>query len=158
MNYRFRILFVNFICVLLLFMPSSALTSVSWGIDIGDSAVYWIDEIRSTDTGEANLAVFLGDQNRTINFISTSKDISSMNYTLGLRNSSEILDQQQIRIDEIDFQGNKVMVPNGTLPIVLPISAGNQNNYLQYLASSTCLLYTSPSPRDVEESRMPSSA
>ena len=137
MNYRLRILFVNFICVLLLFMPSSALTSVSWGIDIGDSAVYWIDEIRSTDTGEANLAVFLGDQNRTINFISTSKDISSMNYTLGLRNSSEILDQQQIRIEEIDFQGNKVMVPNGTLPIVLPISAGNQNNYLQYLASST---------------------
>ncbi len=59
MNYRFRILFVNFICVLLFFMPSSALTSVSWGIDIGDSAVYWIDEIRSTDTGEANLAVFL---------------------------------------------------------------------------------------------------
>ncbi len=55
-------------------MPSSALTSVSWGIDIGDSAVYWIDEIRSTDTGEANLAVFLGDQNRTINFISTSKN------------------------------------------------------------------------------------
>ena len=26
------------------------------------------------------------------------------------------------------------------------------------LKSSTCLLYTSPSPRDVEESRMPSSA
>ena len=25
-------------------------------------------------------------------------------------------------------------------------------------ASATCLLYTSPSPRDVEESRMPSSA
>ena len=27
-----------------------------------------------------------------------------------------------------------------------------------YEASSDCLLYTSPSPRDVEESRMPSSA
>ena len=27
-----------------------------------------------------------------------------------------------------------------------------------YLDSNTCLLYTSPSPRDVEESRMPSSA
>ena len=26
------------------------------------------------------------------------------------------------------------------------------------MPSSTCLLYTSPSPRDVEESRMPSSA
>ena len=27
-----------------------------------------------------------------------------------------------------------------------------------YLTMNTCLLYTSPSPRDVEESRMPSSA
>ena len=29
---------------------------------------------------------------------------------------------------------------------------------LSYLRGNTCLLYTSPSPRDVEESRMPSSA
>ena len=29
---------------------------------------------------------------------------------------------------------------------------------LDDLINSTCLLYTSPSPRDVEESRMPSSA
>ena len=28
----------------------------------------------------------------------------------------------------------------------------------QYLEQHNCLLYTSPSPRDVEESRMPSSA
>ena len=36
------------------------------------------------------------------------------------------------------------------------------NNYCQFFTSSendySCLLYTSPSPRDVEESRMPSSA
>ena len=31
-------------------------------------------------------------------------------------------------------------------------------SYWKDLASITCLLYTSPSPRDVEESRMPSSA
>ena len=30
--------------------------------------------------------------------------------------------------------------------------------YLAYDLYNTCLLYTSPSPRDVEESRMPSSA
>ena len=30
--------------------------------------------------------------------------------------------------------------------------------YLVALEATTCLLYTSPSPRDVEESRMPSSA
>ena len=30
--------------------------------------------------------------------------------------------------------------------------------YFDFLHMSFCLLYTSPSPRDVEESRMPSSA
>ena len=30
--------------------------------------------------------------------------------------------------------------------------------FLIYSVSKSCLLYTSPSPRDVEESRMPSSA
>ena len=30
--------------------------------------------------------------------------------------------------------------------------------YLLFVLFGTCLLYTSPSPRDVEESRMPSSA
>ena len=35
--------------------------------------------------------------------------------------------------------------------------AGNCTGY-EALARYTCLLYTSPSPRDVEESRMPSSA
>ena len=32
------------------------------------------------------------------------------------------------------------------------------NFYINLLSKYTCLLYTSPSPRDVEESRMPSSA
>ena len=38
--------------------------------------------------------------------------------------------------------------------VVLAIVAWNSF----YIVSQTCLLYTSPSPRDVEESRMPSSA
>ena len=39
-------------------------------------------------------------------------------------------------------------------------NAYNYNNAGGYnvIAQGTCLLYTSPSPRDVEESRMPSSA
>ena len=36
------------------------------------------------------------------------------------------------------------------------IPQGAKNEALQVICS--CLLYTSPSPRDVEESRMPSSA
>ena len=36
---------------------------------------------------------------------------------------------------------------------------GNIENIVGFMdKSSSCLLYTSPSPRDVEESRMPSSA
>ena len=34
----------------------------------------------------------------------------------------------------------------------------SQTKYLNALLDNVCLLYTSPSPRDVEESRMPSSA
>ena len=36
-------------------------------------------------------------------------------------------------------------------------STDNSVNFIEY-NFPTCLLYTSPSPRDVEESRMPSSA
>ena len=35
---------------------------------------------------------------------------------------------------------------------------GLPGTFTEYTAAYTCLLYTSPSPRDVEESRMPSSA
>ena len=40
------------------------------------------------------------------------------------------------------------------------LEIGNNNKIREYVTINpgTCLLYTSPSPRDVEESRMPSSA
>ena len=37
-------------------------------------------------------------------------------------------------------------------------AAGFKTTYVEGVPESACLLYTSPSPRDVEESRMPSSA
>ena len=40
-----------------------------------------------------------------------------------------------------------------------PLKANKiKNNQKRKMQSNICLLYTSPSPRDVEESRMPSSA
>ena len=47
--------------------------------------------------------------------------------------------------DKLDFAGNSTT----------DLSEGS-NQY--FTTSRACLLYTSPSPRDVEESRMPSSA
>ena len=49
-------------------------------------------------------------------------------------------------------------------PVKQNVLISQQNKLLSYMnglsigVGSTCLLYTSPSPRDVEESRMPSSA
>ena len=48
---------------------------------------------------------------------------------------------------------NSVLRENDLLPLHIFIEDGNDGKF-----SGSCLLYTSPSPRDVEESRMPSSA
>ena len=51
--------------------------------------------------------------------------------------------------DQTDFDGR----------IVVLRKSDQANNLLQFHSDiRSCLLYTSPSPRDVEESRMPSSA
>ena len=49
-----------------------------------------------------------------------------------------------------------------TVPIMMflgmPGPVANGTNRITIVAHNTCLLYTSPSPRDGDESRMPSSA
>ena len=44
------------------------------------------------------------------------------------------------------------------IPMARDLSQEQIDEFLQTMQTKTCLLYTSPSPRDVEESRMPSSA
>ena len=60
--------------------------------------------------------------------------------------------------------GGAGTVPQGLAKYWIDYNKSSNNNVEDSLNSSsitdaaTCLLYTSPSPRDVEESRMPSSA
>ena len=73
----------------------------------------------------------------------------------------------EIKLNPINFISTKLTrgVIGAEVPLI-QISAsphsndviGLQDLYLQLDTSNSCLLYTSPSPRDVEESRMPSSA
>ena len=64
---------------------------------------------------------------------------------LGLEDSSSGLNIEDFLVTVDDLKDNETNVVT------------NLNNKLSRLGLS-CLLYTSPSPRDVEESRMPSSA
>ena len=57
---------------------------------------------------------------------------------------------------EIDWDGFAAILEHLVAAGVDGIVVGGTTG--EYYAHSTCLLYTSPSPRDVEESRMPSSA
>ena len=74
-----------------------------------------------------------------VHFCCTSEDINNVAYALMMSEA----------IKKIDFK-------------IREITGNLKKNVKKYSAkamlSYTCLLYTSPSPRDVEESRMPSSA
>ena len=58
--------------------------------------------------------------------------------------------------DEIDFDPAYISIDSPMAMVLIGKSKGDEIALVQ--SDNTCLLYTSPSPRDVEESRMPSSA
>ena len=60
----------------------------------------------------------------------------------------------------VDFDGLTVTVkgPKGELKRLMPEGVSFDKKDNTVVVSPTCLLYTSPSPRDKRQSRMPSSA
>ena len=83
--------------------------------------------------------------NETYNF-KTSKLVSDGNSIFFSNNKNQFY--------SIDLKTGTTNWINEVNSNVKPILVGN----LIFTISNDCLLYTSPSPRDVEESRMPSSA
>ena len=73
-----------------------------------------------------------------------------------LRNKFDKLREQWAEDSAVDFQfKNKQYTTDlGQLALDIPFQ---HNKYLNHY-TDICLLYTSPSPRDAHESRMPSSA
>ena len=71
---------------------------------------------------------------------------------------------KKLSIENLTFQATKLDISNHTLTITLnrPEKKNALNNIMMneinYALAYACLLYTSPSPRDLMRSRMPSSA
>ena len=58
----------------------------------------------------------------------------------------------------IKFDGDKMSKSLGNILYINDLLKEYDGEVLRYVLLSTCLLYTSPSPRDLSTSRMPSSA
>ena len=106
---------------------------------------------------ESAIVPFLDDASQDLKKISQNMPRNS-ELILGIRSQSKNkIFNSMILLDADGVVQNKYdkfhLVPFGEY---LPFMAFFKQ--LGFITSSDCLLYTSPSPRDVEESRMPSSA
>ena len=102
-------------------------------------------------------------------FVSENGDLTLQNGNIELANGHADIDNIRINANTIssqDTNGAIALIPNGDG--LVKINTGNSEFYLPTSDSptaghvitfpSSCLLYTSPSPRDGLLSRMPSSA
>ena len=66
----------------------------------------------------------------------------------------------KLSLEGLNFQATKLNIANNVLTLTLnrPEKKNALNNVMMNEINYACLLYTSPSPRDLSTSRMPSSA
>ena len=80
------------------------------------------------------------------------KDDGVLVGTIGGFASNNVVIKSEVSDGDVIIQGNDG--GSGITAMTIDMSEGGNVG----IGTTTCLLYTSPSPRDVEESRMPSSA
>ena len=80
--------------------------------------------------------------------------VNQTNVTIASLLTGQELDQDTF----LARRGGHVLNPNAEMLFQGPILRNFNFSFIMIARSESCLLYTSPSPRDVEESRMPSSA
>ena len=144
---------------------------ISKYVNKGDKVV----AVVSAMSGETNRLVALGtdisngepDPKEMDSLTASGEQVSTALLTLALQNlgikaSSLLGDQIKIHTDsahgkarilEIDTDKLLSFVDSGLVPVIAGFQGVDVNNNI-----TTCLLYTSPSPRDRQKSRMPSSA
>ena len=65
---------------------------------------------------------------------------------------------QRVKEASVSIDGEKVSAIGKGLLVLVGVETGDTEEDVKWLVGKTCLLYTSPSPRDLAISRMPSSA
>jgi len=123
--------------VLLVPIPIHADEGASWGLNPGDINIYWLDELYTSATGEANLAALSDDANRSTIVLVEYTDTERLNYTLGLTNGTNVMRNQTISVETSNVGGINMIIPAGDLPVALPISTTAHSNYSEYLAASS---------------------
>jgi hypothetical protein len=112
-------------------------SSATWGVETGDTYEFWIDKVEVSELGDTNLALILGDSNRSILVVFTEVSENLVNYTLVATNGSTILPNQVVTMDNLDIGlGVSLVFPSGTFPMALPLSVDDQSDYLEYLSAT----------------------
>ena len=110
-----------------------------------------IDGLRS------RMSDMLGAENS--NTISIGQNMTTLNYSLSHALSRKFKKGDEVIVTQLDHEANrgpwKVLEEVGVKIVEIDLL---ENGTLDYVDFKNCLLYTSPSPRDLSTSRMPSSA
>lgn len=134
------------ITMLLLVSPAVG-QQYQWGVDDGDSFVYWLEDLSTSFlTGGQNLAALMTDANRTTIVAFTNVTENHVEYiqTTGIKvnetsSANEITliaerfnQTQSYSISAQTIGGQLLILPNGSLPYALPLSTPDYSDYLDY--------------------------
>ena len=101
-------------------------------------------------------------RNSQINFLQLIQDETNSYYSIcrGMGETTIVVNRVLKSIVEQAFEAEKLLVSRANLAAIsISLPSTNQDiSGVYYTLLKSCLLYTSPSPRDRQKSRMPSSA
>ena len=119
------------------------------------------DKIMSTLRDKVSILLNAEDKN----CISIGQNMTTLNFQLARGLSKMFKEGDEVIITALDHEANrgpwKIFEEKGIKLIEINLLLNGELDYNDFenkINSKTCLLYTSPSPRDRQKSRMPSSA
>ncbi len=133
--------FTPILLIVLILATTSTGQEANWGLNPGDTFVYKITEIKFSGTGDSNLALLLDEVNRTSIIIIEEVSSHNLVYAMSTINATNIITNQSINLESFDIiPGSSIVLPTGNFPIAIPLSTDKQENYPEYLHSTSVAL------------------